>query len=553
MAYPTTDLDITSSLDTDSNDFKLSTFNTAFLNIQTFVNGLKSRIDSNTNNKVDKETGKGLIENDYVNALKKTLPMCPRTFINSYGYLDFATDFINQYDGKEFQYIFYLEDTITITENTSIRNYDRIGFANSYSRPSSLSDSYFYFNNINSWNNSISMNGYWIRIDTYHFYSAESFFQKIQEEIDNKVNKVYGKDLSTNDFTNTLLNKLNNIESNAQVNTVTGVKGNNESTYRTGQINITKANIGLGNVANSTYAGGTAVTLNGTSKAASTASFYAPTSAGTSGYVLKSNGSGSPSWSRVGSSISNTYAVDDIENLRNSIIRNNLDNYYSQLYDLNYSDFTYIIDSNTKLSNWANNLSGNNYSKVLIKAGTWSYTAASKQWAINLTDTGTKVVIGEVGSILSFNLTYVVSNASNWCLNYTSLPSSDDYYMKNVTVYVTTSRIMPTAFRNCRNLYNCVAKVENGEWGNFSFSACRNLYNCETLKAGYAYDACSNVIGCIAKGGGNSFRDCSSVKNCTIVNGTSNDVSNTYSNNTTNSTYAFADTLNGGWNRFISI
>lgn len=49
-------------------------------------------------------------------------------------------------------------------------------------------------------------------------------------------------------------------------------------------------------VACSTYAGGTAVTLNGTSKAASTASFYAPTSAGTSGYILKSNGSGAPSW-----------------------------------------------------------------------------------------------------------------------------------------------------------------------------------------------------------------------------------------------------------------
>lgn len=46
----------------------------------------------------------------------------------------------------------------------------------------------------------------------------------------------------------------------------------------------------------STYAGGTAVTLNGTSKAASTASFYAPTGAGTSGYILKSNGSGAPSW-----------------------------------------------------------------------------------------------------------------------------------------------------------------------------------------------------------------------------------------------------------------
>lgn len=46
----------------------------------------------------------------------------------------------------------------------------------------------------------------------------------------------------------------------------------------------------------STYAGGTAVTLNGSSKAASTASFYAPTSAGTAGYLLSSNGSGAPTW-----------------------------------------------------------------------------------------------------------------------------------------------------------------------------------------------------------------------------------------------------------------
>ena len=46
----------------------------------------------------------------------------------------------------------------------------------------------------------------------------------------------------------------------------------------------------------STYAGGTSVTLNGTSKASTTASFYAPTTAGTEGYVLTSNGSGEPSW-----------------------------------------------------------------------------------------------------------------------------------------------------------------------------------------------------------------------------------------------------------------
>ena len=37
--------------------------------------------------------------------------------------------------------------------------------------------------------------------------------------------------------------KLNEIESGAQVNTVTGVKGANEGSYRTGQINLTAANI----------------------------------------------------------------------------------------------------------------------------------------------------------------------------------------------------------------------------------------------------------------------------------------------------------------------
>lgn len=51
-------------------------------------------------------------------------------------------------------------------------------------------------------------------------------------------------------FTATERTKLENIEAGAQVNTITGVKGNSESTYRTGNVNITKANIGLENVDN---------------------------------------------------------------------------------------------------------------------------------------------------------------------------------------------------------------------------------------------------------------------------------------------------------------
>lgn len=48
--------------------------------------------------------------------------------------------------------------------------------------------------------------------------------------------------------------KLDGIESGAQVNSVTGVKGNSETDYRTGNVNITKENIGLGNVDNTSDA-----------------------------------------------------------------------------------------------------------------------------------------------------------------------------------------------------------------------------------------------------------------------------------------------------------
>lgn len=44
--------------------------------------------------------------------------------------------------------------------------------------------------------------------------------------------------------------KLDGIENGAQKNTVTGIKGDNEATYRVGNVNITKANIGLSNVDN---------------------------------------------------------------------------------------------------------------------------------------------------------------------------------------------------------------------------------------------------------------------------------------------------------------
>ena len=72
----------------------------------------------------------------------------------------------------------------------------------------------------------------------------------MQSALDQKVDKVPGKQLSTEDFTSAEKTKLAGIEAGAQFNTITGVKGDAEATYRTGDVNITKANIGLGNVDN---------------------------------------------------------------------------------------------------------------------------------------------------------------------------------------------------------------------------------------------------------------------------------------------------------------
>lgn len=69
----------------------------------------------------------------------------------------------------------------------------------------------------------------------------------------------------------------------------------------------------------SQYAGGTAVTLNGTSKGASTASFYAPTAAGTAGQFLKSNGTGAPVWADMSINVE-SFTIADIDSICNTIM-----------------------------------------------------------------------------------------------------------------------------------------------------------------------------------------------------------------------------------------
>lgn len=89
------------------------------------------------------------------------------------------------------------------------------------------------------------------------------------------------------------------VTSGTQLGVIT-IDGSAKSIYAP---TISKSDVGLGNVANSTYAGGTSVTLNGVSKASSTAAFFAPTTSGSDGQVLVSGGSGAPQWMNIHAAI----------------------------------------------------------------------------------------------------------------------------------------------------------------------------------------------------------------------------------------------------------
>ena len=79
--------------------------------------------------------------------------------------------------------------------------------------------------------------------------TSAGIFAALGGKVDNSTFNSHNTD-TTKHLTSAEHTKLTGIEEGAQVNTVTGVKGSAEESYRTGQINITKANIGLGNVDN---------------------------------------------------------------------------------------------------------------------------------------------------------------------------------------------------------------------------------------------------------------------------------------------------------------
>lgn len=271
--------------------------------------------------------------------------------------------------------------------------------------------------------------------------------------------------------------------------------------------------------------------------------------------------------------------------------------------------FTYIVDSDEKLADWANNVVGNDYTSVLIKKGTYELSTG-----INLTNTGTKVIVGEVGSKLIFN---------SYGFSYNSTPQTNDYFIKDVTIESTHNASDTAVFIRCRNLincsvnsalnigfysckklYNCYVNISTSRSNVKGFDVCENLYDCEAYVVGaelsYGFRACSNLINCIGRSTsnvnsgiafetsnylfncygygdgvyGDGFALCNNLTNCKGKGiGSSNGYGyfrcysvrysvaeqsttqgfslDSYSSPIADSTYLCANTLNGGWNGIL--
>ena len=192
----------------------------------------------------------------------------------------------------------------------------------------------------------------------------------------------------------------------------------------------------------------------------------------------------------------------------------------------NCEQFTFVVDSNEKLTAWANNSGGYDYTSVLIKKGEWTSTTG-----VNLTTAGTKVVVGEPGSKLVFN------NVEKG-LYYDTAPTRSEYYMRGVTVTVVNGNGIGSGFYSCTNLTNCTGTgTGNGNGSGNGFRSCTNLTNCTGTGTGtgngngIGFHSCTVVIGCKAGG------------HCTT-----NVFQDSYASSSKTSTYACADTANGGFN-----
>ena len=220
-------------------------------NVSAFTNdanyATETYVDTGLGGKVDKVTGKGLSTNDFTDALQtklngiaegaevnvqadwsqstttaddyiKNKPTNVSAFTNDSGYITKAVN--------DLTYYYTTSNTYTKTEvNTLIGNITKVTIQIVEELPQDPSPNVIYFvpksttGTNNGYDEYIYVNNNWELIgDTEVDLSDYATITYVDTGLGGKVDKVTGKQLSTNDFTDTLKTKLDNIEAGAEVN-----------------------------------------------------------------------------------------------------------------------------------------------------------------------------------------------------------------------------------------------------------------------------------------------------------------------------------------------
>lgn len=265
--------------------------------------------------------------------------------------------------------------------------------------------------------------------------------------------------------------------------------------------------------------------------------------------------------------------------------------------------FTYVVDSDRALEDWARNSSVNDYTSVLIRKGVWTSTRE-----VSLVLSGTSVVVGEPGSQLVFTGCHglrggdepgsdmlggskLLSGVTVRCVEgnntqcYWQLSNIDRCTAiqegtgwtgtfvqctnltrcKSITISQDGVGSLAMSFNSCENLADCVAVSSGGVGHNIGFSNCKRLNRCraEAVTPGNdpgdaatgvanGFQACNSVVDCVGTGIGLSkgygFSECTGVARCRAGAHCSNGVFVTsYASLANNSTYAAAASANGGF------
>lgn len=221
----------------------------------------------------------------------------------------------------------------------------------------------------------------------------------------------------------------------------------------------------------------------------------------------------------------------------------------------NIQTYTYVVDSDQALIDWANNdrNRGQDYTSVLIKKGEWKSNKG-----VNLTQAGTLAVEGEIDSTLVFNFDFDFNLDVACITGYAEMHGITGVYItgfaSNDVAEIETT-VSVTGFKQCYNLIGCDAKIDvnnaynYGDPGqiyatSYGYHKCKNIVNCSGASSAEQVIQPSGTVGLSAV-----FSDCTLVSRCKAGSHTDSVIyRNSFASNTENYTYACADTANGGFN-----